>query len=100
MDDRQTPRSLREDRDSNPGASCPANGFQDRRLRPLGHPPGEHLDRFEALAGVPSSDKQRRSMDGFLCPDLFCSPFNRPAFAYPVPEALTSTDLPVEVSAD
>src|SRR3954447_3498865 len=30
----------REGRDSNPGASCPANGFQDRRLRPLGHPPG------------------------------------------------------------
>jgi hypothetical protein len=29
--------------DSNPGASCPANGFQDRRLRPLGHPPGAIL---------------------------------------------------------
>ena len=28
----------RRDRDSNPGASLPANGFQDRRLRPLGHP--------------------------------------------------------------
>jgi hypothetical protein len=30
----------REEWDSNPRASCPANGFQDRRLRPLGHPPG------------------------------------------------------------
>jgi hypothetical protein len=29
----------REGRDSNPGAGCPASGFQDRRLRPLGHPP-------------------------------------------------------------
>ena len=28
----------RRDWDSNPGASFPANGFQDRRLRPLGHP--------------------------------------------------------------
>ena len=27
----------RRKRDSNPRASCPANGFQDRRLRPLGH---------------------------------------------------------------
>jgi hypothetical protein len=33
----------REDRDSNPGAGCPANGFQDRRLRPLGHPPDGNL---------------------------------------------------------
>ena len=33
----------REDRDSNPGASCPANGFQDRRLRPLGHPPARRV---------------------------------------------------------
>src|SRR3990170_3621722 len=29
----------REGWDSNPRAGCPANGFQDRRLRPLGHPP-------------------------------------------------------------
>jgi hypothetical protein len=36
----QNPRGWREDWDSNPGAGCPANGFQDRRLRPLGHPPG------------------------------------------------------------
>lgn len=27
----------RRKRDSNPRASCPANGFQDRRLQPLGH---------------------------------------------------------------
>ena len=27
----------RRKRDSNPRASCPASGFQDRRLRPLGH---------------------------------------------------------------
>ena len=33
-------REQREGWDSNPRAGCPANGFQDRRLRPLGHPPG------------------------------------------------------------
>ncbi len=34
----------REEWDSNPRASCPANGFQDRRLRPLGHPPKPSLE--------------------------------------------------------
>jgi 5-formyltetrahydrofolate cyclo-ligase len=29
----------RGDRDSNPGGACAPNGFQDRHLRPLGHPP-------------------------------------------------------------
>src|SRR3954453_1649095 len=32
--------AAREDRDSNPGETFAPNGFQDRRLRPLGHPPG------------------------------------------------------------
>ncbi len=40
---RETAGPGREGRDSNPGASCPASGFQDRRLRPLGHPPGASL---------------------------------------------------------
>jgi hypothetical protein len=35
--------SKREGWDSNPRAGRPANGFQDRRLRPLGHPPGGTL---------------------------------------------------------
>ena len=33
----------REEWDSNPRMSCPINGFQDRRLRPLGHPPERNL---------------------------------------------------------
>ena len=39
----QTAGRWREGRDSNPGVGCPASGFQDRRLRPLGHPPGANL---------------------------------------------------------
>jgi PKD domain len=39
----RTPEPPREEWDSNPRASCPANGFQDRRLRPLGHPPGRRV---------------------------------------------------------
>lgn len=30
----------RRDRDSNPGWACTHSGFQDRRLKPLGHPSG------------------------------------------------------------
>src|SRR4051812_47171503 len=37
---RKTAENEREDRDSNPGETFAPNGFQDRRLRPLGHPPG------------------------------------------------------------
>jgi len=33
---------------NSPGASCPANGFQDRRLRPLGHPPAGESSRAAA----------------------------------------------------
>lgn len=35
----------RRKRDSNPRASHPANGFQDRRLQPLGHSSDHHLTR-------------------------------------------------------
>ena len=49
---RQTPRTRREDWDSNPGTGRPVNGFQDRRLRPLGHPPGGMLLRDRASASV------------------------------------------------
>src|SRR4029453_2270765 len=45
----------RGDRDSNPGGACTPNGFQDRHLRPLGHPPGPSLP----ASGVVS---ERRSM--------------------------------------
>ncbi len=37
----------RRDWDSNPGTSFPANGFQDRRLRPLGHPSKLDLTRLD-----------------------------------------------------
>ena len=36
-------QARREEGDSNPRASHPASGFQDRRLRPLGHPPAGSL---------------------------------------------------------
>src|SRR3954453_3854115 len=35
--------AAREDRDSNRGETFAPNGFQDRRLRPLGHPPERRL---------------------------------------------------------
>ena len=38
--------SWRRKRDSNPRASYPANGFQDRRLRPLGHSSISKLSDF------------------------------------------------------
>ena len=37
----------REEWDSNPRAPCGTNGFQDRRLRPLGHPPDPKPTRSE-----------------------------------------------------
>ena len=46
---------MREDRDSNPGASCPANGFQDRRLRPLGHPPARRVPPHLSIQGTAST---------------------------------------------
>src|SRR6266851_744253 len=44
----------RRKRDSNPRASYPANGFQDRRLQPLGHSSGPNLTDFRAPAQFPT----------------------------------------------
>ena len=41
----------REEWDSNPRMSCLINGFQDRRLRPLGHPPGRSVVARPAAGG-------------------------------------------------
>ncbi len=44
---------VRGDRDSNPGGTCAPNGFQDRRLRPLGHPPGgQCIDQVVAVSAA------------------------------------------------
>src|SRR5271170_358182 len=43
---RKRVRCWRRKRDSNPRASHPANGFQDRRLQPLGHSSNSNLADF------------------------------------------------------
>jgi hypothetical protein len=48
----------REGRDSNPGAPHGASGFQDRRLRPLGHPPA---------ANLPAGNLSARERHGLGC---------------------------------
>ncbi len=49
----------REEWDSNPRMSCPINGFQDRRLRPLGHPPGRSVVARHRPGGLPCRDECR-----------------------------------------
>ena len=52
-------RGAREEWDSNPRMSCPINGFQDRRLRPLGHPPGRSVVARHRPGGLPCRDECR-----------------------------------------
>src|SRR4051812_4246411 len=42
----------RRKRDSNPRTSYPVNGFQDRRLQPLGHSSAFHRTRFRYTSGL------------------------------------------------
>ncbi len=60
----------REEWDSNPRMSCPINGFQDRRLRPLGHPP-----RWEPIGSNGSSVARTRPLTGRQLRPLFAGPW-------------------------
>ena len=62
----------RRDRDSNPGDAFTSNGFQDRRLQPLGHPscddvrvPG--LLRLDDLQAIHIGTEGVWNADGAVC---------------------------------
>ena len=54
----------RRKRDSNPRASYPANGFQDRRLRPLGHSSDFKLPDFAIISQSAAIAATRRRQGG------------------------------------
>ena len=54
----------RRKRDSNPRASCPANGFQDRRFQPLTHPSAQNL----AIAERDGASASLTRLPHFPCP--------------------------------
>ena len=65
-------KEWRRDRDSNPGNAFTFNGFQDRRLQPLGHPSRDDvclfgLLRFDDLQAIHIGAKGVGDPDRAVC---------------------------------
>ena len=52
--------------DSNPRTGRPVSGFQDRRLRPLGHPPGSQSTRVPPRPGRPHPPVDERGAPRYV----------------------------------